>query len=347
MTDFEAQLQREIYILTNELKKTTNKYQQLKLATYIESIKNIINVENLDVKFPKEMEYEITKYYNHDIFCKIIDEYYYNVEKNYSYNKRFVKMLNHFNKRYIISDNSIVFNNYLEFKDVLFLVSDFLKYYDKKIYNHFVKLFNEDRIMAVSICEDAEGFCIPQNFLIDSYISYNQKNYILDVSTLCHEIIHSYVKEHVRYNNYKNFKYEFINNMDEVYSLFIELALFDYLEKIKFDANDIYLARKANDIEVISELELFKKSLNNFSTISAGEYKMNEANSYGHVLAYHFYDNYLNDKERAKSNIFDFMIDCESKNRDYLFNNYGLNQEYILNPQRLTKYMDKSLRRVK
>ena len=54
-----------------------------------------------------------------------------------------------------------------------------------------------------------------------------------------------------------------------------------------------------------------------------------QAYSQGRVLAYHFYNQYLNNKEQAKENILNFMLKSNIHNKQYLLKT--LIHEVIMN----------------
>ena len=62
-----------------------------------------------------------------------------------------------------------------------------------------------------------------------------------------------------------------------------------------------------------------------------------EMYSYGKVLAYHFYEQYKNNKEMAKENIKEFTLDSKVYNKKHLLNDYGLKQEDVFSSKVLKK----------
>jgi hypothetical protein len=127
----------------------------------------------------------------------------------------------------------------------------------------------------------------------------------------------------------------FINNFDEVYSIYIELIFLDYLKYKKYLTHDVNVSLSMFANQTVSYLDnlKFEKYMN----------RADEGYSYGYVLAYHFYEQYLKDKDMAKCNITKFMLESKDHDKFYMLNNYGLNQNDILNPQKIEKHMKKSL----
>ena len=127
----------------------------------------------------------------------------------------------------------------------------------------------------------------------------------------------------------------FSNNFLEVYSIFSELLLYDYLKEINYQNYDLQNYYKYFVSCLCRNLQDYKDS--NYKNANSQRY------SYGYILAYHFYDQYKKDKNKTKENILYFMLESKSHNIDYMLNNYGLSKEKMFNPQRIEQHTIKKL----
>ena len=170
------------------------------------------------------------------------------------------------------------------------------------------------------------------------------KKYIISIIVLAHEIIHLYIANYykdISNNERKNINF---NNLKEVYSHFIELLMLDYLENNKLKTNDIELFRDEYNADIVENLTAINTMLepNDLDFTSIDEvliYDDLASYSYGKLFAYHFYDNYLKDRELTKDNILKFRI--ESKNHDfkYMINHYGLEEDKLLDEKVLVRHL--------
>ena len=202
------------------------------------------------------------------------------------------------------------------------------------------------------------GYSTFSDELLDPYLILSKTNNIFYATILAHEIIHIYLSEIDKNATVQEEKVRFINGVSEVYSIYIELLVLDYLENNGFNNKDIINYKK----DIYSGLIEYLKTLYimiepddiDFTSYDEVEF-FNESKlySYGYIFAYHFYDQYLTDKIMAKENITNFMLD--SKNYDDLQTIWYLDDEQDLDnivdffergesnikPARYIKYNDK------
>ena len=120
----------------------------------------------------------------------------------------------------------------------------------------------------------------------------------------------------------------------------------DYLEKINFNKNDLASCRAEFNSSLIEMLSLLNVMLEpddiNFKDLDEVLlYKEAETYSYGKILSYHYYDNYLINSDLTKKNIFELSVDCMNHDLKYMLNNYGLNEERILDHKILVKHLER------
>ena len=342
MNQTEKMLQRDIYNIVNEIKKCKNDYQFLRLINSYHNLVNIIEDTNANINYPKESEFELNKVSCDKISNDCTKMYIDQLDKMEKINNGLLKIYKHIVNRYDLPGRDLIFEVGLDMEEVKSLVADFFKQYDEDIYNKYLKMLSSPRIIKKEINDNAVGFCNNPNHVVDSYIIMSPFENIVDVQTLAHEFIHVYFNNDLKYYSLKDYKNYFVNNNYEVYSIFIELLVLDYLREIRMPKNDIDNALKIHNYELIGVLKEYNDiTVENFSI---NDYRKAELYSYGYVLAYHFYDQYLKDKEKAKYNIKEFMKNLTKHDKVYLLNHYGLNQNDVINPQKLTKHIDKSLR---
>lgn len=344
MSDLEREVQQDIYKIIDELKrcKGINLYYDLVAKLYY--LNELIILKDLKIKYPNEYWFE---------FCKRDTEYkksdferfvYSNAQKYYDYNYKLAKMSDKLKARYV--EESKYYNlKYTPFEKSVDYSCDFLYSFDKDIYNFFVDLFNSPRFIFVEGMDNYAGWALRNNYLVDSYTVIIPSYTISDFFSIIHETMHSYNFKLIKNSSIKEHDRLTTNSLQEAPSFFIERVGMDYLDKVGFDDKDITKLRKVFDRETIYLLGEYKEILQG-NYFECEDYLFNESYSYGRVLAYHFYDNYLKNPKETVDNIKKFMVDYKIYEREHMLNNYGLNKSSIINPQKLTKHMDKNLMRL-
>lgn len=327
-TTFEKVVKKNIYKLVDELKKTQNLYRANDIVNLIQIYYEYAHMNKLNIDYPKEAEFEVNKY----DFTKI------EVRNNYIYNYYNLTLANDFNKK-MCEINDYIKSKYITpitrganvrvtQKETTRLVENFFKDYDEKLYKYYQSI-KDTRLFK---CEmDAFGDTINGFGIIDTIVLYNPTETIIDSFTVCHEIIHSYITDKTKSLNEGESLLYYANNFLEVYSIFIELAFYDYLKRIKYFNSDVDRYYKYMLCTMFEFLSEYKNS--NYKNPNEQRY------SYGYVLAFQFYTQYLNNKEQAKKNITNFMIDFKSRRLKEMINNYGLSENEILDPKNIERYV--------
>ena len=163
--------------------------------------------------------------------------------------------------------------------------------------------------------------------------------------TLVHEMIHSYIEERKNENFEESIK-GFVNSLGEVYPRFIEYVFMEYLKEIKFYDKEIRTLEVNGDVNLMSFLEDYKAQLLLLDGVEI--YKDDdlffdfmdvEKYTYGQLVGYQYFQKYLKNSEKTKSDIYEFSMDDGKFDRGYLLNNYGLSKKEITNTKKLVKDM--------
>lgn len=286
----------------------------------IKVLKDMLSMYNLKILFYK----------------KFTDSYMTLFEKNYSIE----------NSEY---DFEYLINKKVDIKQSIILVKDFLSINNKFLYDKFIELSKNHRIIYIP---NKLGFfsnygttyySITNNF--NPYILLNDISTISTSISLVHELGHIYDYELTKNGILKERINKSYSNYMEVYSHYMELLFIDFLKNQKVYTNDIN-AYKMSYIDTLSKevIELYKllnKQIYNINHIYENYPDIFTIPEYalGKAIAYEFYDMYKEDKERTNVNIHKFLInygkDTELKFLDY----YGLNKEKIMSGNAIKKHI--------
>ena len=336
-TPLEKRLEENIHLLVTELKTTNSAKRARESIIYIQKYAELTEENDLTVYCPLETEYELKKipekkFRKTDL---VYDNDYYNNNLKLAkrFNHRFCNISKYLASRYKLVNNKNMYHK-VSLETSISLAENFLKEYDDDIYNYFMKIKDND----IYLCKmDDSGRTLASNHLIKSYILFEPSCTIGDSFTLVHETIHSYLDSKMPPMNDTEKNTYYSNNFLEVYSIFSELVFYDYLKKIKYNNDDIDKYYKIIVSILCDSLDEYKNS----NYLDPNSQRL----GYGYVIAYHFYDQYCKDKEKAKENIYNFMMNFKSKKIDYMLNNYGLNEIDLLNPQKIEKHVRKKIRK--
>ncbi len=235
--------------------------------------------------------------------------------------------------------------------DSFSLCLDFFDYYDKDISRFFKSMLEKGNIFIGGNLGGGSGLIYAgctYSFMSNDepFILANYYDNIYFPDIVVHELIHSYIEYACRDKSYENNCQEVSNNLFEVYSRFIELAFSHYLEEIHFNQNDIDALNLVFDntlIDILYNYNSLVKFCDGDMILSNEElyshFSTCEGYSYGGVVAYHYFDQYLKDPERAKDNITNFSLDYRNHDRKHMINNYGLKENNLGKSRVLVKHM--------
>ena len=338
--ELEVEVQKDINKIVEELRNTKRLSKAYEFLLWLDDIEKLAEYNDFNIVYPSDYD-EVKSKFNSDKYADEIKDYCVNTKlEMFDIDKKICKISPYFEKKYQFS-NQIVFHKAVSIEDSIMLCEEFLKYYDKDIYELYNKLNDEGRYFLAKL-EGARGITLCGNKVAKPYVLLSvdtcANQFIEQIFVLVHETIHAYIAS-IQGNLKKAESFRlYANNLEEVYSLFSELAVAEYLEGIGFNKRDVKAYRLAHLSDLIGYLKDFKKS--HYLDV------IEDAYSYGHVLAYHFYDQYLKNKDLAKKNVTNFMIDSAYYNKRYMLNNYGLDERDILSPEIIEKHTHKYLKRV-
>lgn len=343
MEKLEQTIQKDIHMIIDELKKCKSPKNYYDLTEKLYYLEQLVQTIDLNIDFPQEFDYElskkdvdsVTKAYDIDVIQRI-NEYL-------SYNKKFTKMYNIINERYVNLEDVTL--KYIPFNVSIEYANRFLSEFDPEIYKHFMELISSPRFILSSTNMEYDGYVLMNNYLVDSYTIICVSNILSDFISIIHETMHSYnfsLIKNASFNEHNLINY---NSLIEVPAYFIELVGMDFLERNQIFTDEVKKLRMLYDSELIEFLFKFKQLIDEGSA-DIDEFLRCERYAYGTVLAYHFYNNYLKDKEETIKNLKQFMVDYKNYEKGYMLNNYGLNPNDIINSQKITKHIDKHLMRV-
>ena len=337
------EIQKDIYKIINEMKKTKSNSLYYNLATCLYFINEIIILKDLDIKYPKEFEFEWFKKNINKEKLAFKNKMVNAANINYDLDLKVANMSNYLFDRYLINEEYMHLRRF-PFERSLELAIDFFKQFDNEIYNFFMDLISSPRFVLIDDGGNLEGWSLKRNYLVDYYTVIVPQYFISDFTTIIHETMHSYNQLITKNSTFDEHDKVTINALYEAPSFFIEHVGLDYLNNKYYDEK-INKLRKIFDIELVHLIKEFKDALlcgsEDFET-----YLHKLTYVYGGVLSYHFYNNYLKNKDKTIKELKQFMIDYKTYDRDYMLNNYGLRLDRITNPQVLTKHMDKHLVRL-
>lgn len=231
------QVQEDINFLTNELRKHSSAKITDVLLSTIEvilehaSIAELnIYVDNLSVILGYNKYERVIKRYKNSLF-----EHYKNmfkVNKILSYN---VDLMFEENGSFPLGVN------YKKLVDPYELAGEFFKYYDKDMYDFYNLELKRGHYFDWMLDPSTGGCTIDVPIKDKSYILINNlyDDNIMKATVVAHETIHAYFNHLKKFSNYDNIINAQINNLNEVYSTFIQLVFSEWLKKINFRQGDI------------------------------------------------------------------------------------------------------------
>ncbi len=213
-----------------------------------------------------------------------------------------------------------LFTRKISMKRYINIVEEFLKEYDEELYRFYLKLKREQRIELNKrkyLTGFAKGETTPFLTTGRSYISTRFNGKLDMASTLPHEVIHAYELDGVQDRILLQKKVTSL--FKETHAIYIEYVFFDYLQKTRYKKQG-YREEGIQLDGVMATLEYLLSPLLSLSKskYEAGYFKTKEGVYSSHyfslllseLLAIHFYNIYLHDKDEAKKLLkeFDSML---------------------------------------
>ena len=341
MEKIEKDIQNYLYKIDSRLKMTTSSNIVSLLMVDIHKIFELIELYELNVSVPNSI---IDRYDRCSHFMSVYNDIYKeNYCYMYDYNEKIASLypflFNHYKESFFEK-----FEVKLNDSEIISYAKDFFSYYDKDIYKYFLSLLDKQRVyinMKYSDIQDADGYSVSILSNRDGFVFVNGDKTIEIVSTLIHEVAHSYVESFDYDIDYYEFCNQDINNLHDVYPFFMELVFLKYLEEIKFNYSDVRSLATGNYVANIMRLGYFN-DLVNLDKIDEifndkeliFDFIDNENYCYSFILSEYFFDKYLKNPDKGKNDVLKFMLDTKKYDKKDLLGNIDL-----VNKKKLIKNM--------
>lgn len=341
---FVKEVKKDIYDLIQKIKKCRSKSRYYELIGELSSlyvmcdylgIDNMPNINNYSFKYP-----------NFDIasipISYLVEDYIKNKDYYFELSKMGTKLINKYNMprgyRY-----EYLLKNYISDKDALEMSLNFLKEFNIEIYNSLINVITNNRALISPNISGVDNYGVSHllSEVKAPYLMIESQNNLTLPFTIVHEAGHIY--HHTKYHKNSS---KIINsilyssNLMEFYPNFLELIFTKYLQDKKLFSNDVILMQKSFDLGVAEILE----KLNNLLYLDEkvfndlNYYENLITNTFSKVVAYHFFDFYLKDPEKALYNSNQFLTYLGTCTNLEMLDKFGLNKEEILNSKVLEKH---------
>jgi len=193
---------------------------------------------------------------------------------------------------------------------------EYLKENRKELYDLYINMRKENRIFGIEAgidYADCDFTTIPYRhedkniIIIDSYPT------LLCYLAIPHELSHVLYAEKYKFYG-KPAKYDAFNDLKEVYPIYEELKMGEYLKKIDLIDKNYAIESSKNEIRQASKKIFVYK----------------DPHFLGRILALNFFDMYKEDKEIADYNMEQFLRNYEGNDLKTNINSFGLSEEKIL-----------------
>lgn len=310
----------------------------------LDFILSLADDQNIDLDYPKILQDYINNYVDNDEV--VTKEYIDNYHKCKDFNVSLCNVCQKINDEYNFKLVYPRFKEKLCLDEAIKITGSFFKEYDRDIYDYYDNFIANGKFFTVKKIYDNYGLSSRSDQILEPYLFMANMNSIRNITVLAHEIIHMYLSEKQKYLNDRECLNIYVNNIDEVYSHYIEYIVLDYLENLGFNNRDIINYKKSMYTELIKHADNFYNFLEPVDINFEDEedidwYDDLKKYTYGLYFLYHFYDQYLLDKDMAKENITNFMLDSKNKEFNYLINNYGLSEDKLKDHKVLLRHIEK------
>lgn len=254
-------------IIINDIYKVINKIRNCKSKSmyniYLYELDSLYYLCNqIDLKeYPKLEDYSYKSFEIND--DKLMKKYMKQLLKDKKYHLEFIKNEKNIDREKSKNELNYVIDNNINMEQIIEIMLEFLKDYDIELYNIFVKLYNENRIIINNTENyDCTSELLTPAYTINSYGSFTPYMVIkytddLDDSVnIIHELGHIYDYMQIRSNKVSMQKK--INCLEEVIYYYLQFVYTDYLSKKKiFDRNiaNLYYGYSAPYIEYIGKIK--------------------------------------------------------------------------------------------
>lgn len=335
-----------MYKIITEIKKCHSKSRYTILITEYNSLcylckeLGITRYPNIDNYSSKSMQIDNTKK---------INDFYYQIIDNEQYHLKFSNNYYQYDENKYKDEYKYYIKSVVLLEENIQLMMEFLNIYDKNLLKLFSLLLNENRFLIKSdettesdeevddkqkIDTPAHTYCSFGDFL--PYVILNIQDNITDSINLIHELAHCYDNMKNNYTSTKVFIQKRNNCLEEVFPYYLQFTYMEYLKNKKLYTIDIehsYIGFNYTSLIMLKGLYESFQGTEHDTTID------DELNySYGIVTAYHFFDRYLNDPEKTKKEIKDFLLFDGQYNMMEMLERYNLKEE-LIDSKILKKYI--------
>lgn len=160
-----------------------------------------------------------------------------------------------------IKDAKHTYENLLTKDQIMTIAHDFFKQTNPEIYQNFLKHFNKRfthfQFNNFNINNFYSGYTYVSLSTGNTFIATGYKNNISSLNILVHEFGHA-INSNMNFSNtMESSKAQF----DEIFSIFLELLLFDYLEKTDSFKSDVNFERQSSYITFFNDIEALADKL--------------------------------------------------------------------------------------
>ena len=232
------QVQEDVNLLVKELKKHSSPKILDSLLASLETLLEHSAIVGLDIHV--DDLYNVLGYGKYNRIVRDYEKGVYNqCKKMYKTNKILTYNV----------DKMFEENGYIPFSfryrnriDPMTLAGEFFKYYDKDLYEFFNLELNRKHYFDWLLEPTTGGCTIDIPVKDKSYILLNSlfEDNVMKASIVAHETIHAYFNHLQKYRDYDAVLKSQINNLNEVYSTFIQLVFVDWLKKINYKSRDLH-----------------------------------------------------------------------------------------------------------
>ena len=344
MKDITKYVKDSLFDLNKKVNGATTFEEKQLYRSYLFSLLSSIPNMGIDIDLPDSLIFKAA------LYDSIVDENYnkamlHSFRANRGFYKEFARLSDSILDYY--TDEPYKYIEKLSFDDAIELVAGFFSVYDKDIYNFFNEsvdrnLFN----VFLSSSDDAKeynGFSYPIPGKRSIVVSLDNGD-LETAGNITHETIHSYLNYIDGETTYFHDIQRAANGVGETYSRFSEIAFMKYLSDIGF-----------NQADISSYMKNFNSSLSEFLFVFADVMSLKEnailndhldiyynsrEYSLAGVLAYHYYDKYLDEPFEVKGDLLRLHQDSRTRDLSYLLDNCGLKKKNIVKPKLLVKHMN-------
>lgn len=333
----------DVYMMINKIKKCNSKTMYNIYLYELEALYCLCGMLKID-DYPKLENYSNKSFIIDETKC--YNEYYNQLMKDKNYHLEFAKNLENVDYYKYQDNQNFKIKIDINIEDSIYLMCEFLKKYDIRIYDLFKTLLFQNRIIINNQEETEYKFNEIKTpaYTISSYGSYlpyivvDPNNFLSDSIDIVHELAHVFDYQFKRSNKIYNQKK--FNCLDEVVSYYLQFVYTDYLNNeniFKQDIKNISMCYNYPFIEYVTKIEEEYDKLN-IKDICDSDLDECLNYAYGIAIAYHFLDRYKSNAEQTKKEMYDFITLNGKYNMMEMLEKFKLKEE-LKNSKILKKYL--------